>query len=69
MEAKGFFLEYLPPYSPDLNPIERTGKLTRRLKLHNRFFNDIHEIIIAVESLFKSWFRPNITLKQLCAVT
>lgn len=69
MEAKGFFLEYLPPYSPDLNPIERIWKLTRRLKVHNRFFDNINEIIIALESLFKSWFRPNIALKQLCALT
>jgi hypothetical protein len=32
-----FALSYLPPYSPDLNPIERVWKLTRRLCLHNRY--------------------------------
>ena len=69
MESKGFFLRFLPPYSPDLNPIERVWKLIRRLKLHNRFFKTISEVINSVESLCKKWIRPNQTLKQLCAVT
>jgi transposase len=28
-------LDFLPPYSPDLNPVERVWKLTRRLCTHN----------------------------------
>jgi transposase len=28
-----FALDYLPPYSPDLNPIERVWKLTRRRRV------------------------------------
>jgi len=31
-------LMFLPPYSPELNPIERVWKLTRRLATHNRHF-------------------------------
>ena len=31
-------LDFLPPYSPDLNPTERVWKLTRRLRTHNRYF-------------------------------
>ena len=37
-----FSLEYLPPYSPDLNPIERVWKLTRRLATHRRTFFSIY---------------------------
>jgi len=33
-----FELDFLPAYSPELNPIERVRKLTRRLCLHNRYF-------------------------------
>jgi hypothetical protein len=33
--AGRFDLDFLPPYSPELNPIERVWKLTRRLCLHN----------------------------------
>ena len=32
--ASRFALDFLPPYSPELNPIERVWKLTRRLCLH-----------------------------------
>jgi transposase len=31
-------LDYLSPYSLELNPIERVWKLTRRRCLHNRYF-------------------------------
>ncbi|MDR2056322.1 MAG: IS630 family transposase [Desulfovibrio sp.] len=31
-----FSLEFMPPYSPELNPIERVWKLTRRKGIHNR---------------------------------
>src|SRR6266851_7857987 len=34
--ADRFALDFLPPYSPELNPIERVWKLTRRRCLHNR---------------------------------
>ena len=30
-QAPAFALDFLPPYSPELNPIERVWKLTRRL--------------------------------------
>ena len=32
-----FHLDYLPPYSPDLNPIERVLKLTRKLCIHDEY--------------------------------
>lgn len=63
-----FALSYLPPYSPDLNPIERVWKLTRRLCLHNRYFPTLDQVIVAVEDQFASWINPNDTLKRLCAV-
>jgi len=45
---------FLPPYSPELNPIERVWKLTRRLATHNRHFETIDRVIDAVESQFRS---------------
>ncbi len=67
--AEGFALDYLPPYSPDLNPIERVWKLTRRQCLHNRYFGKLEEVITAVEAEFESWARRNDTLRRLCAIT
>lgn len=63
--ANRFALDYLPPYSPDLNPIERVWKLTRRLCLHNRYFPALGEIISSVESQFANWIRGNMTLRRL----
>jgi transposase len=62
-------LDFLPPYSPELNPIERVWKLTRRLCLHNRYFETLESVIEAVEKQFIQWSSPNDTLRRLCAIT
>jgi transposase len=64
-----FELHFLPPYSPQLNPIERIWKLTRRLCLHNVFFAHLHEVTDRVEEQFEQWRIPNDTLRKLCALT
>jgi transposase len=64
-----FALDYLPPYSPDLNPIERVWKLTRRQCLHNWYFPSLDEVIAAVEAKFEEWASGNQTLHRLCALT
>ena len=67
--AAQFALDYLPPYSPELNPIERVWKLTRRLCLHNRYFPLLQEITTTVEMEFAGWADSNETLRRLCAIT
>ena len=64
-----FKLEFLPPYSPDLNPVERVWKLTRRLATHNRYFPALEDIITAVEGTFDQWHRRSESLRRLCAIT
>jgi transposase len=64
-----FALDFLPPYSPELNPIERVWKLTRRLCLHNRYFATLDEVLEAAETQFAKWSRGNETLRRLCAIT
>jgi len=61
-------LEFLPPYSPKLNPIERVWKLLRSLCTHNRYFQTLEELTDTVRGQFKSWDKPNDTLRKLCAV-
>ena len=63
-----FSLHYLPPYSPELNPIERVWKLTRRLCLHNRYFPELTGVIEVVEEQFATWTRGNETLRRLCSI-
>ncbi len=62
-----FALDFLPPYSPQLNPIERVWKLTRRMSTHNRYFSSLEEVACAVESQFVAWKTRNATLRRLCA--
>lgn len=67
--APAFELDYLPPYSPDLNPIERVWKLTRRLCLHNCYFARLEEICTSVDRQFLTWSKPNETLRKLCTLS
>ena len=62
-------LEFLPPYSPELNPIQRVWKLARRLCTHNRYFATLEELIQSVENQFNLWLQPNEQLRRLCAMT
>lgn len=54
-QADNFVLDFLPPYSPDLNPIERVWKLARRLAVHNRYFPHLDDVVLAVETQFAQW--------------
>ncbi len=62
------FLDFLPPYSPELNPIERVWKLTRKLRTHNQYFSTIEKLIDCVDEQFKIWQMPNTVLRTLCAI-
>jgi len=62
-------MEYLPPYSPELNHQERVWKLTRRLVTHNQYFPDLEMLVQAVFEQFSFWEKPNNELRRLCSVT
>jgi transposase len=68
-QSPQFGLDFLPPYSPDLNPIERLWKLTRRLCLHNRYFPSLEDVVQSVESQFSKWALGNEIVRKLCAIT
>jgi DDE superfamily endonuclease len=62
-------LDYLPPYSPELNPVERVWKLARRLCTHNQYFPELQDLIEAVSQQMAAWQKPNSTLRRLCGTT
>ncbi len=68
-QAPQFILDFLPPYSPDLNPIERLWKLTRKLCLHNRYFPTLEDVVQSVESKFSEWTSGNEVVRKLCVIT
>jgi hypothetical protein len=59
-------LDFLPPYSPQLNPIERVWKRTRRNCLHNVYFPKLGMVVETVEEQFAKWSEPNAELASLC---
>jgi hypothetical protein len=61
-----FVLDFLPPYSPELNPIERVWKRTRRNCLHNVYFAKLGMVVAKVEEQFAKWSEPNTELAALC---
>ena len=66
--SRGFALEFLPAYSPELNPIERVWKYTRRLCLHNRYFDSLEKVTVVVENQFKLWKAGSESIRKLCAI-
>ena len=65
---KRFLSNFLPPYSPELNPIERVWKLVRRLATHNKYFSVLKEIAAAVERRFSERHFGSDALRRLCAI-
>ena len=58
---------FLPPYSPEINPIESFWKKTRRGVTHNRYFESLTEEGLCLERFFKKFRNPNSELKALSA--
>ena len=57
----------LPPYSPDLNPIEQVWRITRKENTHNVFFASLSILETTVDSAFDAWTMPNAQLRTLCS--
>ena len=53
---------YLPPYSPNLNPIERLWKVMRETKLYNRYYESSVDFFREIRDFFKHDV-PNMTQK------
>lgn len=58
---------YLPPYSPDLNPIEQVWRKTRREVTHNRFFANAKQLEEEIDQYYEPLSSPNTELQSLCS--
>ena len=59
----GLYIVYLPPYSPELNPVERFFEEIRRSTC-NQIFESLEKLEETITSSINSW-TPD-ALKQLC---
>jgi transposase len=80
-EVSGFFetrwlfvgtdgFDFLPLYSPDINPIERVWKITRQLCLHNVYFAKLDQVCaILLSNSLSNGESGAVRSKKLCAIT
>lgn len=60
---------YLPPYSPDLNPIEQVWRITRRDAKNNKYFANKAALEECIDGYYATFAEPNDTLRTLCSFT
>jgi transposase len=59
-------LVYLPPYSPELNPVERAWWFMRKKITHNRYLNTMAERKRAFWKLFSQFQKPSEEMSIIC---
>lgn len=59
-------IEFLPPYSPELNPIETNWKVTKNAVTKSQFFPNIDRMQEALESFWKKHFFKQDFITYLC---
>lgn len=57
----------MPPYSPDLNPIEQVWRITRREMTHNRYFPSRIDLEKKLDAYYSQYRKPNAKLASLCS--
>ncbi|MEM3277783.1 MAG: hypothetical protein QW258_02015, partial [Thermoplasmata archaeon] len=67
LENNNVILEYLSPYFPELNAIERVWEVIR--KLEHQYFPSICDLVLGLNEQFKSFSKSNETLRKLCKIT
>ena len=59
-------VEYLPPYSPELNPIETNWKVTKNNVTKSQYFPDLDSMQEALESFWKKHIFMQDFITYLC---
>jgi transposase len=61
-------LLFLPPYSPDLNPIERVWWFMRKKITHNRYVDSLKNRKARFWMMFSHYLYPNEEIKNICVL-
>jgi transposase len=62
-------LMFLPPYSPDLNPIERVWWHMRKKITHNRYTETMQDRLKAFWKMFSYYQVPNQEIVDVCNIS
>jgi transposase len=61
-------LMFLPPYSPDLNPMERVWWYMRKKITHNRYTETLKDRLKAFWKMFSHYQKPNLEITNICNI-
>ena len=59
-------VEYIPPYSPELNPIEMCWKVTKNIVTKSQYFPTIEELQKALENFWTEHIFTQKFIRYLC---
>jgi transposase len=59
------FLLHLPPYSPELNPVELLWREIRRKYFHNKIFNSLDDVEDNLANALAEYHKKPSAVKQL----
>lgn len=65
-EYPNIYVEYLPPYSPELNPIETCWKVTKNKVTKSQYFESIDDMQEALESFWEGHIFMQNFMRYLC---
>jgi transposase len=68
LKNKKLEIVYLPPYSPELNPIEKAWWYMRKKITHNRFVKSLSERKQIFWQMFSHFQKPNQELLRICEI-
>ncbi|PTP57474.1 IS630 family transposase, partial [Vibrio splendidus] len=63
---KNITIIHIPPYSPELNPIEQVWQWLRQYKLANRCFENYNDIVNSVCNAWNSFCEDKRRVQSLC---
>jgi transposase len=66
IEEKRLALMFLPPYSAELNPIERFWEYLRHEKTHNAFYPKYDEFEASIKQFIEKFDAPQGIIKSVC---
>lgn len=65
--SENLSLLFLPPYSPELNPIEQVWQFLKQYFLSNRIFKDLEEILNECAKAWNAFISKPLRIKSLCS--
>jgi transposase len=65
-QQKNIIVEHIPPYSPELNPIETCWRVTKNVVTKSQYFRTIDDLQVALEEFWNTYKFRQQFITYLC---